>query len=191
MPFNLGRLFSVQDQWAAARAAFDRALKIEPAHVEAWDGLGFAQEALGDDSAALASYRKAATLNEERKGSFATPNVNLSAFYNRSGDADAALEYARKAVAINEQADRGWFQMARAHERKGELDAAVLALNRAVSINPRASSYYYVLSTIYRRLGRQQDSREAMEAFSKLDRETNEIERTRREGLRGEAPRNE
>ena len=81
--------------------------------------------------------------------------------------------------------------MARAHERRGELDAAVLALSRAVSINPRVSSYYYVLSTIYRRLGKQQESREAMETFSKLDRETNELERTRREGLRGEASRNE
>jgi tetratricopeptide (TPR) repeat protein len=188
MPFNLGRLFSIQDQWAEAKAAFERALAIEPEYAEAWDGLGFAQEALGDDTGALASYHKAAKLNEERNGHFATPSVNLSAFHNRAGNPDLALEYARKAVAINEKADRGWFQLARAHERKGELDAAVQALNRAIGINPKVASYYYVLSAVYRRLGRQQESRQAMETFSKLDRETNELERKRREGLRAEAP---
>ena len=58
MPFNLGRLFSIQDQWVPAKAAFERALKIDPAYMEAMDGLGFALEALGDDEAAVASYQK-------------------------------------------------------------------------------------------------------------------------------------
>lgn len=184
LPFNLGRLFSIQDQWVSARAAFERALKIDPGYLEAIDGLGFAREALGDDDAAIELYLQAARLNEERKGNFATPYINLSAYYNRTGKTDAALEYARKAVAINERADRGWFQMARACERRGELDAAVDALSRAISINPRVSAYYYVLSTAYRRLGKTDESRQAMEMFSKLDRESNELEKKRRESLR-------
>ncbi len=180
-PFNLGRLYSIQDQWIAARAAFERALKLDPAYMEAHDGLGFALEALSEDAPAIAQYQKAAQINEERKGTFATPYVNLSAYYNRAGNVETALEYGRKAVAMNPQSDRGWFQLARAHERKGELKLAVEELDRATAINPRASSYYYVLAAIHRKLGNQKESREAMETFSKLDRESNELDRKRRE----------
>ena len=57
----------------------------------------------------MASYEKAAALNAERKGAFAAPHVNLSAYYNRIGNAAAALEQARKAIALDPKSDRAWF----------------------------------------------------------------------------------
>jgi tetratricopeptide (TPR) repeat protein len=57
---------------------------------------------------------------------------------------------------------------------------AVDALNRAISINPRASSYYYVLAHVYRRLGREEDSRKALDCFVRLEKETSDLEETRR-----------
>jgi tetratricopeptide (TPR) repeat protein len=57
---------------------------------------------------------------------------------------------------------------------------AVDALHRAISINPRASSYYYVLSHVYRRLGREEDSRKALDSFVRLEKETADLEETRR-----------
>ena len=184
MPFNLGRLFSIQDMWADARGAYERALKIDASYMEAYDGLGFAMEALGDDAAAVAHYEKAIALNRERSGNFAAPYVNLSALRLREGVIDASLKLARQGVAVNEQSDRAWSLVGRAQERAGRLEAAVEALARAIQINPRVSSYYYVLATVYRRLAKPQESREAMEMFSKLTRETNEMEEKRREFLR-------
>ena len=70
--YNLGKLFSIQDNWEPARKQFEAALRIDPSYLEAVDALGFALEALGDDSGALAAYRKAIALNEERKGTFAS-----------------------------------------------------------------------------------------------------------------------
>ena len=185
-PFNLGRLFSIQDQWVPAREAFERSIKVDPSYMEAYDGLGFALETLGETEAAVANYLKAAQFNDERKGSFTAPYVNLSTFYNRTGDADTALTFAKKAIAINAKADRAWFQMARAYERKGEPEAAIDAVKRAIEINANVSSYHYVLATMYRRLGKQQESREAMEVFTRLDRESNSIEQRRRDRLRQE-----
>lgn len=182
-PFNLGRLYSIQDLWAPARAAFERAVGRDGAYMEAYDGLGFALEALGEDEGAVAAYRKAIQLNEERKADFAAPYINLAAFYNRAGRTGEALEYARQAIAINAKADRAYFQLARAHERRGELETALDALTKATSLNSRVSSYYYSLATIYRRLGKQQESRDAMETFARLDRESNELEQKRRESL--------
>ena len=89
--------------------------------------------------------------------------MNLSAYYNRTGDPEQALEHARKALELDPKSDRAWFQKARADERQGRLDEAVDALNQAISLNPRASSYYYVLAGVYRRLGWMDESQKALE----------------------------
>jgi tetratricopeptide (TPR) repeat protein len=180
--YNLGKLFSIQDNWEPAKKQFEAALRIDPTYLEAVDALGFALEALGDDSGALAAYRKAIALNEERKGTFASPLVNMSAYYNRTDDPAKALEYADKALALDPRDDRAWFQKGRASERQGKLDEAVTALTRAISTNPRASSYYYVLAGVYRRMGRTDDSQKALDTFKRLEREASELEAQRRSG---------
>jgi len=180
MHYNLGKLFSMQDNWAPGRKEFEAALRIDPSYVEALDALGMAQEALGDNAGAVASYEKAIALNQERNGKFASAHVNLSAYYNRTGDAERGLQFAREAIELDPKSDRAWFQKAKADESQGRLNDAVDSLNRAISFNTRASSYYYVLSGLYRRLGRTKESQEALEVFTRLDKESNELEKMRR-----------
>ena len=180
--YNLGKLFSIQDNWEPAKKQFEAALRIDPSYVEVLDALGFALEALGDDTGALAAYRKAIALNEERKTTFSSPLVNMSAYYNRTDDPAKAVEYADRALGLDDRSDRAWFQKGRASERQGKLDEAVTSLERAISINPRASSYYYVLAGVYRRIGRTDDSQKALETFKRLERESSEFEARRRSG---------
>jgi tetratricopeptide (TPR) repeat protein len=178
--YNLGKLFSIQDNWEPARTAFETALRIDPAYLEALDGLGFALEALGDDAGAIAKYEEAIRLNQARGGQFASAHVNLSAYFNRTGDPAKALEYARQAIALDPKSDRAWFQKAKADEREKRLNDAVAALNTAISYNPRASSYYYVLAGVYRQLGWTEDSKKALEQFKRLDQESAALEKKRR-----------
>jgi tetratricopeptide (TPR) repeat protein len=178
--YNLGKLFSVQDNWDAARKAFEAALRIEPSYVEAMDALGLALEALGDDEGAVATYRKAIALNEARNGTYALPHINLSAYYNRTGNPEKALEHARSALTLDSKSDRALFQEGRAYERQDKLDEAVQAINQAIVLNPRASSYYYVLAGVYRRLGWMEESRKALAAFQQLEKESSELEKKRR-----------
>ena len=190
--YNLGKLFSIQDNWPAARKEFEEALRVDPSYVEDLDALGLAQEALGDDVGAVASYQKAIALNDQRKGNFAGAHVNLSAYYNRLGDEQKAQEHAQRALELDPGSDRAWFQKARADERGGHLGDAVESMNRAIAINSHASSYYYVLAGLYRRLGRKEETREALDAFTRLDRETSELEKRRRgtdSRAKGVAPR--
>jgi tetratricopeptide (TPR) repeat protein len=185
--YNLGKLFSIQDNWEPARREFEAALRLDASYMEARDGLGFALEALGDDPGAIAQYEQAIALNEARKGRFAAPHVNLSALFNRGGDPARALEHARKALELDPKAHGAWFQKAKADEREGRLEEAVLALNQAIALNSRASSYYYVLAGLYRRLGRAEESRQALDSFKRLDLETSELEKTRRRQHRANA----
>ena len=178
--YNLGKLHSIQDNWEPARKQFEAALEIDPSYVEALDALGLALEALGHDQEAVAAYQKAVELNTARHGTFASAPVNLSAYYNRTGDPDRALAFAQQALALDPQSDRALFQKARADERQGRLADAVDALNRAIAINSRASSYYYVLAGVYRRMGWMDESKQALETFKRLDHESAELDKRRR-----------
>ena len=177
--YDLGKLFSLQDNWLAARKQFEEALRLDTSYIEAIDSLGFAQEALGDDAAALQTYQKAIALNEQRHGTFVSAHVNLSAYYNRTAEPAKALEYTQKALDLDPKSDAAWFQKARAEERQGHLREAADSLTHAVALNPRSSSYYYVLSGIYRRLGNLEESKKALESFTRLDQENNELEKMR------------
>src|SRR5262249_9728275 len=161
------KLFSMQDNWADARKQFESAIRLDAFYMEAYDGLGLALESLSDDAGAVENYKKAISLNEARTAGFASPYVNMSALSNRTGDREAALDYARKALQTNANSDRALFQMAKTYEYRNELNEAAEALNRAIAINPRASSYFYVLATVYRKLGKSEEGRKAMEEFTR------------------------
>jgi len=178
--YNLGKLYSMQDDWENARKEFEQALRIDPFYLEAVDALGLSQEALGQEASALKNYEEAVALNEKRKGTFTSPYVNLSAYYNRTENSPKAAEYADKAIQLDANCDPAWFQKARAAERAGDLQGAVSALNTAISINSRASAYYYVLAGVYRKLGMKDDSKKALDMFSQLDRESNALDKMRR-----------
>jgi tetratricopeptide (TPR) repeat protein len=179
--YNLGKLYSIDDNWGPAKKELEEAVRLDPSYVEAWDALGFAKESLGDDTGAVADYEKAIQLNRDRNPPFANAHVNLSAYYNRTGQSQKAIDYAKTALELNPRSDRAWFQMARAYEHRGEIDAAIESANHAIQLNSRASSYYYVLSTLYRRLGKTDESRQALEQFTKLDRESSELDKKRRD----------
>src|SRR4029077_4421133 len=86
----------------------------------------------------------------------------------------------QEALKLDPKSDRAWFQVAKAQERQGKLNEAVESLVQAITFNSRALSYYYVLSNVYRRLGKKEESRKAMDMFTQLDRESNELEKKRR-----------
>ena len=180
--YNLGKLFSIQDTWEPARKAFEAALRIDPGYVEAVTALGFALEALGDDEGAVASYEKAAALNAERKGAFAAPHVNLSAYYNRTGNPAAALEQARKAIALDPKSDRAWFQKGRADERGGDLEAA------AECVQPGDRPQFTRVFILLRARGRLPSPRKNQGEprghgdVQRLEHETAELEKKRRAG---------
>jgi tetratricopeptide (TPR) repeat protein len=182
--YNLGKLFSIQDNWARAKTEFAHALRLKPDYMEAHDGLGFALEALGENEPAVESYSKAIDINEALQAGYSAPYTNLSTYYSRKGAVAEGLKYARKAVQVNPNSDRAWFQLARTEESSGDLMRATEALSRAITINPGVASYHYVAGTLYRRLGKQQESRQAFDTFARLQRESNELESKRREALR-------
>ena len=114
-------------------------------------------------------------------GALVSAHVSLSAYYNRTGDAEKALAYAHQALELDPQNDAAWFQQAKAQERLSRLDEAVDSLKEAIALNPRSSAHYYVLANLYRRLGKVDESQKALESFKRLEHDASELEKMRRE----------
>jgi tetratricopeptide (TPR) repeat protein len=188
--YDLGKVHSASDNYALARRELELAVRLNPEYMEAYESLGFVLEALSEEDAALANYKKAAEINESRNARFDAPYVSLAAFYNRIGDSKLALENARKALLIEPKSAAGNFQLAKALDRRQQWPEAAEALTQAIDANPRVASYHYVLSGVYRHLGKASESQSEMEIFQKLEKETAEFERKRREGQRVQVPVN-
>lgn len=152
--------------------------------MEAYNALGFALEALGDDAAALRDYETAIRLNEERHGNFDAPYVNLGGYYNRRGKLDLAVEYAHKALALNPGSDLAYFQIAKACRTKEDWKGVADALEKAITINSSKAQYHYVIGIAYRKLGKIKESDQALETFRVLEKQTAELESRRREARR-------
>jgi superkiller protein 3 len=166
--YSLGEVYSGRDMLREAKSEFTAAIQHDPSYFEAYNALGFTEESLGDDAAALAAYMKAMQIAEQKGSKFDAPYINVSEYYNRLNKPDPALEYARKAIALNSKSDLGYYQMARAYQSQGEWGRAAEALRNAISLNPSSAQYYYVLSQVYRSLGRQPESLAALKSFQEL-----------------------
>jgi tetratricopeptide (TPR) repeat protein len=183
--YNVARIYAMEDDFPKARVELDKAVRLDPDYMEAYNALGFAMEALGEDAASLQDYQTAIRLNEERHGRFDPPYVNLSGYYNRRGKLDLALEYAHKALDLNPQSDLAYFQIAKTCRTRGDWAGEAAALEEAISIRP-ASQYYYVLAIAYRKLGKIKESEQALATFQHLQKETADLEGQRREARRAE-----
>ena len=180
--YNLGKLYSAQDNFPVARREFDHALRLDAGYMEAYNALGFALESMNLDSEAVDNYAKSIELNEERDAGFVSPYVNMAAHHNRINEPTKALEYASQAIGIDPRSDLALFQAAKAYRARKEWVQAIEYLESAVSLNARVSRYHYVLGLLYRRLGEPTKSRAAFDAFKRLEREAADLEAKRRTG---------
>ena len=180
--YRLGRVYLIEEDFMRAKSEFERAIKLSPDYREAWNALGVAMEALNDGPGARASFEKANAVGRAAGKPLAAPYINISGYYNRRGEPARAIEFAKKALAINPKADLACFELGRAYRIQEKWSEAQGALERAIALKSDTAQYHYVLSIVYRKLGKQAESRRSLETFRDLDRKYAEIETQRRRG---------
>ena len=177
--YNLGKVFSAQDNFPEARAAFEEAIRLQADYMEAHNALGFALESMGEDSTALRHYRKSISLNGAGLGKFVAPYVNLSAYHNRINQPDLALDQAEQAIMIDSESHMAYFQKTKALRATKQWKGALEAVEKAISLNAQISRYHYVRGLLYRRLGETEKSRQSLEIFRQLEREAADFQKKR------------
>jgi TolB-like protein len=134
----------------------ERAMRKSPGNLDAWEMLQrglwhhyrFTKE---DNAQAQVCFRRAI----EADPNFAQSLAALAharywdALFAFVGDTEAALaeglEYARKAVLLDDREPFAHFALGRVQSLRGELDAAISALRQAIERNPNFAHAYYGL----------------------------------------------
>lgn len=175
-----------------ARALFERILETQPAHFNAWKGLGIAFAGLGlteeavraqenalrlkpNDSAAIYSYATAlseAGRYEEARAMFqraieVDPRdykalTNLGMTLARLNQLSEAVDRLKAAVAINPRHARAWFQLGNVHVRANALDDARQAYEQAQRLEPNSVDVRVAQAELLEKTGRRAEALELL-----------------------------
>jgi len=138
---NVGWRYSQMEAWSKAQAAFRLALGLEPATIDAWDGLTdatynaegleaawlVAHEALAANPSAPALHHNAAQLAAER------------------GDLAAAEDEYQKAIAVDPSYVSAYIGLAQFYSDSGRLTESLGTLESGIAANPEDSWLHQTL----------------------------------------------
>lgn len=116
-----------------------------PDDAPAFEALGTACFAIGDNDGALKAFQRASQLVPQESRVF----VNLGAVHNRRREFKQALDVLRKALAKNRKSADAYYNMGLAHRGLGQAKMAVNAYREAIRLAPDMAEAYQNLGNIY------------------------------------------
>lgn len=125
---------------------FEKAVKEFPAYYEAYTELGVANNRLGKLAEAEASLKKAVELSD---GQFLQPLYLLADLYNGQGKYQEAEPWARQAIALDNTAWNGFFELARSLMGLKRVTEAETSALQARDLSPQTPQIYLVLGNIH------------------------------------------
>ncbi len=129
--------------YGAAIAAFSRYLDRENRSAIAYYNRGLAHSALGDSTAALGDYLKAAAALESWQPEAQANLYNdLGLLYFTQGQAQVALAYLDYAIALNDQDPRGYFNRGCVCHHQHHYQAAIAAFEQVLVRSPEFGDAY-------------------------------------------------
>ncbi|MBO9537979.1 tetratricopeptide repeat protein [Herbaspirillum sp.] len=127
-----GMLKLHQEDWDAAQAQLEKAIKLNPKHVDTYFDHAGALEQLGRDADALQSYDSAIAL----KPDFAEAFIKRAQVLRRLGRRRDALADCDKAVALAPDNADAWFQRGNCMHDEFRFREAQESYKRAVALRP-------------------------------------------------------
>ncbi len=129
------------NNYAAAAAAYQKAVKFRPDIPELWANLGLMQHESGDYAEAIRSFQQAIRL----KPSLYVPSLFLGVDYVHTGQAREAIPLLIKAEKMNAGDALPPVTLGRAYASLNDHAAAIREFRRAIRIDPKQSSPWFDL----------------------------------------------
>ena len=142
---NLGRALQANGDVAAARAAYERAMEIDPRHGDVFNNMATLLHKEGQLDEAVGWYRKAI----ERYPDYEEIHQNLADAYSQKGLLDSAVSQYEQALAIDDRKGEIWSNYGQTLYQAGELHEAEKAFYRAIELLPGAPEPYNNLGNIH------------------------------------------
>ncbi len=170
--YYLGRTKYNENRFEEAIKDFERCLKMEPASLRAEYNLGLAYQGLGRTGDAAAAFRSAIAWQEQKLNQDSEPFIDLGSLLLDENQAQEALPYLVRAVAISPQEFRAHEQLGRAYERLDQLEKAQAEFEKAVALAPQNPRLHYVLGQVYRKEGLAEKAKLELDRSSELRRDS-------------------
>jgi Tfp pilus assembly protein PilF/peroxiredoxin len=191
--YNLGTLYMKRGPSAAARAAFERALELQPDNADASNSLGALLAQEGDVPGAITRFKAALAARPDfadalnnlgfalfqsgqaaeayplfEKALAARPGFpealnNLGIFHGRQGDLEAAQRYFQQAVDARPGYSEAANNLALVLAARGEAAAAVALLVKTLERAPEFEMTYVTLSRLYAQAGQRKEAVQVLE----------------------------
>lgn len=171
--YFLGRIYYTRQVYPLALKEFKTAIQLDPRYMKAYGNLGLTMEILGKNDEAVEDYKTAEKMNEDQQLHSPWPYEYLSAYYNRQGQPNLAIESAQKALAMDPRCDLADFDLAKAYQIEHNWQLSTDEVEKAIAINSSTPEYFYLLSIGMRRLGKIPESEAAMKRFEEIHNNQN------------------
>ncbi len=150
--------------WAAAEAAFERALLLNPGDSDAHRRYGFSLAALGRFDEALAESQRALELDPLSLDK--TVGIGEVLYLARRFD-EAEAQY-RKTLQMDPHFGFGYWALGRALTEQGRHDEAIAAFTRAMPLSGSSPDEPAELARAYALSGRREEARETLDGLIRL-----------------------
>ena len=128
--FELGNVYDGLSKYKKAIESFNKAIKIEPDHADAWFNKGVALGELGRYDEALKAFNKAIKIEPDHYAW-----VNKGVALGKLGRYDEVLKAFNKAIKIKPDHD-AWYNKACAYSLKRDKENALKSLSKSIKLNP-------------------------------------------------------
>ncbi|HAT32295.1 MAG TPA: hypothetical protein DCW29_16035 [Janthinobacterium sp.] len=143
--YILGRADYAARRYAEALRAYRQALRVDPGHVNARNGLAVLYAGQGDYARAIALWRELTVAAEGATPARAFLFRNLGHAYLLAGEREHAMAALEKACVLDPLDAQAWEQLGRALEQDGQGERAALMFRQAQSLREHAAAADYAL----------------------------------------------
>jgi Flp pilus assembly protein TadD len=141
-------------------------LVVVSGHVSAGYNTGSEMKILDFSAAPAAQYRKIHAISDLTATALFYSNRGAEAL--RAGKGAEALEWLKKAVAIDPELGRAWINYGVALRRAGDVGGAEKAYRKSLEVEPTAISAYQNLASLLRSRGQDQEAGELLALSDRL-----------------------
>jgi tetratricopeptide (TPR) repeat protein len=129
----------------------EKAVRLDPAFMKAYDQLGLCYAGLNQNENAIGAYTEAVRLNRQQSSHWPWPSLNLGTLLFRLERLQEAESQLRDSVSIDPHFATAHLRLGQVFERKEQLDGAVAELKEAARLDPTYPEPHFALARIYRK----------------------------------------
>ena len=150
-PYWLSRLAYRKTDLQLAFGYAEKAVRLDPAFMKAYDQLGLCYAGLNQTEEAIRAYKEAIRLNQQQALHWPWPSMNLGTLLLRMNRLDEAEVHLRDSVIIEPHFPVAHLRLGQLLEKKERFEEATAELEQAAKFDPTYPEPHYALGRIYRK----------------------------------------